>query len=476
MSKKIGILFVSLLVALLLGVGACGNPTVEIPDPGNEYEVNIDFSDEEYNQTAKLTVGITSDAFEKTIIEAAAEGFAQLFPNVIIEPVIITGSSYEQAVNNRITVGNMTDVLFTSETEGHYFIAKKIFLNLKPYVDAEHARNGEYVNQFVSEAWRMGQPGYDGDQYFVPRSSDRIVTHLNTSYIDAAIGAWNTANPSETLPADIVKNGWTWDDFLKVCGALRDYFDTNGKTGHFVVDHSFGFDPVLFSMFKSFGADISAANGDFAIDNENTKAMLEAMRALITNKYVGSGTQGANYESGQGAMLFHSSSAMQKYSNFIGENYDVVTFPVINGADGTFGYGVPGYGVYAGISEGKRDLAWQFLNYVISYDGQETLAAAGGNMKTPSVRTDLQDFATAKWGEGLRTLNLAATTYQNNRNYSETFFLKYDIEKKNALTSAVKKLVTDAMRYDSKGEQADFTVETCISECIKALNKAIVAK
>jgi ABC-type glycerol-3-phosphate transport system substrate-binding protein len=210
------------------------------------------------------------------------------------------------------------------------------------------------------------------------------------------------------------------------------------------------------------------------LDSAETNTTIEMIRKLIDEKIIApTNGGGANYENGNGAMLFHSSSAITKYKNYIKEDYDIVTFPVINGESGVTGYGVPGYGIYSGIDESKRDLAWQLLSFLMSIDGQNTLAEAG--MHTPSIRNDLQDYNTAAWGEGYRDLNLAATTYETSRNYSETFFLNFAATTKTDLLGACSDFVSNIMTYGSDGKPS-FTSAKCIETAIKTLKKASYVK
>lgn len=84
---------ISILLALLFTfsfVGCVGQR--EIENPGDDYEVNVDMTDEDYNQTATLTVGVTPDPFEADLIEQVAEGFKEMFPNVTVEITRITGA------------------------------------------------------------------------------------------------------------------------------------------------------------------------------------------------------------------------------------------------------------------------------------------------------------------------------------------------------------------------------------------------
>lgn len=460
------------------GTGGSGGTSEKQPD----YVANIDMTDEDYNQTATLTVGVTADPYESELVNALGTAFKQIFPNVTIEPVKISGTDYSSAVMSRFQAKNMPDIFYTSETESFRFISSKLFLDLDPYITAENEAYtpvGEgaaatWSEQFVSDAMALGQQNYGGAQYFIPRSSDRVVTHLNMKYIKAAL-AWE-GRPDKSVTADIVRNGWTWEDFVKVCEALRAYYDSQGWTaanGRYIVDPTFTWAPVTFSLFKSNGASFYE-NGSWTLDSAETKATISMIRELVEKKIIApTNGGGANYENKNGAMLFHSSSAITKYKDFIGEDYDIVTFPVINGESGVTGYGVPGYGIYSGIGEDKRDLAWQFLSFLLSADGQDALAKAG--MHTPSVRVDLQDYNTAAWGEGFRDLNLAATTYETSRNYSESFFLNFDATTKTNVLAACSNLVANAMNYGADGKPT-FTAEKCITTAVTALKKAVIVK
>ena len=467
----------------VVGFASCGGPrpSDNSSDDAN-YEANIDMTDEDYNQTAKLTIGVTADPYESELVNALGKAFNQIFPNVTVEPVRISGTDYASAVIGRWQAKNMPDIFYTSESESFRFISSKLYLNVEPYIKAEteaytpadENAPATWLEQFVPEAMKLGQKNYDGAQYFLPRSSDRIVTHLNMSYIKPAL-EWE-GRPDKSVTLDTVKNGWTWSDFVKVCEALRAYYDDQGWTkekGRYIIDTSFTWAPVTFSLFKSNGAEFYK-DGNWALESDATRTTIEMVRDLVKKGIIPpTNGGGANYENGSGAMLFHSSSAIAKYKAFIKDDYDIVTFPIINGESGVTGYGVPGYGIYSGIEESKRDLAWQFLSFMLSVDGQNALAKAG--MHTPSVRNDLQDYNKAAWGEGFRDLNLAATTYEQSRNYSEDFFLNFDATTKTGLLAACSNFMSNIMTYKADGTPS-FTADKCIETVLTALKKAAVIK
>ena len=59
----------------VVGFASCGGPrpSDNSSDDAN-YEANIDMTDEDYNQTAKLTIGVTADPYESELVNALGKG------------------------------------------------------------------------------------------------------------------------------------------------------------------------------------------------------------------------------------------------------------------------------------------------------------------------------------------------------------------------------------------------------------------
>ena len=470
--------FVTVLLSLLLAasvLAGCGGGN-KFVNPGENYDANIDMTDDDYNASMTLKVGVTAEPIERELIKEAAKGFQEIFPNVKIETDTISGVSYTQAVKQRHTAGNMPDLFFTSESESFEFISNGIFLNLQPYVKAQLAQDPAWKDQFVESALKLGQENFDGVQYFMPRSSDHVVIHLNMTEIRPALE--DPDRPDKSVGVETIRNGWTWEEFLKVCANIRAYFDSHGKGAGYLIDHNFTWNPVMFSVLKSCGVSICDEQGKWTVNTPEMQSVITLVRELVEKRYIARyNGGGANYEQGYGAMLIHSSSSIARYADTLtelGKEYELVTFPVINGEQGVTGYGVPGYGIYAGIDAKKRDIAWQFLSYLCSPEGQDRLASKG--MVTPSVRKDRQDPATSKWAEGYTQYNLAAATYATERDYSESFFVKFPSTQKNSLVAAVAKFMSDIMDYNVALTTPVKTASSCISALEKDLQKAAIPK
>ena len=91
--RKITCAFLAAAIALA-GFAGCGSKKESVR-PITEESLDVP-----YDVTAKITVAITADPIEKTLINALAEGFRQQYYNVTVEPVIIQGE-YVKELGNR---------------------------------------------------------------------------------------------------------------------------------------------------------------------------------------------------------------------------------------------------------------------------------------------------------------------------------------------------------------------------------------
>lgn len=329
-SKFTGLILAAVLLFGSVGLVGCrpgGSSTVD------EYTPNLDV---DYEITETLKVGITADAREKELIEGLIEGFNEIFPNVTIQPEVIQGTNYTSALSSYYQAdlknpGTMPDILWMSSAESFPLIEEKLFLNLDPYINAELERDSEFLDAFYPEMWKLGQQNFDGAQYLIPRSADRVVTHINKGIFKAA-----------NVDMSKVKNGWTWQDFLDTCETIRKYFDENGMTGQYVIDAYINWEAVMYPIFLSNGCSVFDENNQLVVNSEEGRAALNMMNELVEKRYVAplNSSAQANYEGGQGAMMFHSAPA-SKFYNLLGEDYDLVTFPLI-GDQPKIGTAVPG--------------------------------------------------------------------------------------------------------------------------------------
>lgn len=401
--KKILSFALTLLLALGVATG-CGAPTGNSGSKPSEVNLHPD-----ENVTATLRVAVENYTAEKKIISEIGEILTAKYPNVTVKIETISGgisSQYATWFRNK----NVPDILVNNSFDMFTLSDKGLLSDLTPYLEAEAAdpESTFDINDYYESYIKMGQANFDGEQYMIPRSADRVVCHYNKAIFKAA-----------GVDMSLVRNGWTWDDFMTVCATLRKYYDSqDSMKAYTLVDPYFTWEAVYNPIFESYGVEYYDENGEVALESDATENALKFIKSIIDNKYASRpSVEQAGMAGNKGCMLFHSQAASLMATELsvyypdaekVSDYYDVVTMPVIPGRE-KIGCGAAGYSVYDG-SENK-DLAWQFLKILLSKEGQNIMADSGSNYVP--VRKDMADYTNPEnhWGKGYEDLNLSAYTY-----------------------------------------------------------------
>ena len=380
--KKILSFALTLLLALGVATG-CGAPTGNSGSKPSEVNLHPD-----ENVTATLRVAVENYTAEKKIISEIGEILTAKYPNVTVKIETISGgisSQYATWFRNK----NVPDILVNNSFDMFTLSDKGLLSDLTPYLDAEAAdpESTFDINDYYESYIKMGQANFDGEQYMIPRSADRVVCHYNKAIFKVA-----------GVDMSLVRNGWTWDDFMTVCATLRKYYDSqDSMKAYTLVDPYFTWEAVYNPIFESYGVEYYDENGEVALESAATENALKFIKSIIDNKYASRpSVEQAGMAGNKGCMLFHSQAASLMATELsvyypdaekVSDYYDVVTMPVIPGHE-KIGCGAAGYSVYDG-SENK-DLAWQFLKILLSKEGQNIMADSGSNYVP--VRKDMADY------------------------------------------------------------------------------------
>ncbi|MCF0112450.1 MAG: extracellular solute-binding protein, partial [Bacilli bacterium] len=259
---------------------------------------------------------------------------------------------------------------------------------------------------------------------------------------------------------DIV-NGWTWDTFLNKLDAYRNYLDNNGKTTYYCIDMNlYEWLSVNYPILASYGGSIIDKNLNVTVDSPETREALRMVRTMVEKRYIPyPGKDCSNsFEAGSSPFLFQSSS-ISHYADRaqLKGKIDITSFPLITAkSNPKIGCGIAAYAINAKTSH--KVACWQFLNTLISKDGQQAMAT--GNLHLPSIRKDLQDPATANWMKGYEDLNLAAYTYGPEYKTTPEFLAWPDPRAKSELDQALKDLFYNATR-DDKDDAIEYAIRVC---------------
>lgn len=263
-------------------------------------------------------------------------------------------------------------------------------------------------------------------------------------------------------------NDWTWNDFVSVCEDLVEFWDTNREKyprNYGIRQSVLDWESVWNPIMQSFGAN-AYDNGEVAIDSQQARSFVNLYKELVTKKITPAWDSGSMSQFVNGYTAFDFTSLGPTYYQKIDvlkDNFDFLSFPLVNGEENAkIGSGFAGWGISA-TSE-QRDLAWAFLQYMISEEGQLAMYSSG-DTSTPSVLRSLTEEKS--WAKDFKNLNLDAyVVHEDNKmapayfkgfNPSHMFDIQYALQEfaRNALTPSV-------------------SVDECISKAKNSLSTAIL--
>lgn len=484
MKKKWITLAVCFILCLCtLGMTACGG-TGDDGGGGDDYEINIT---PDKQTEATLRVAMTNFAEEKDMITEVAKVFNKTYPNVKVELKPYSGVT-ATAIQTDYRNKNMADIFFNTTFDMLALSENdKIMLDMQEYVDAEEKAGSFDHNDYYDAWWNLGR--HNDSQYIISRSADRVVCHLNMDIIERA-DTWYRASDYYTQPGGnieilkLIKNGWTWQDWEKVCGVLRKYYDEGIEQRNMYLVNAFVTAESVFNpIFKSYDVEYFDADKKVALDSNNTKEALTYIKKMVDERWIAPLTMSpADFEGGKAPMMFHSISysivrkellSTDSYSeraDEIDDIYKVVTVPVRPGHE-KIGGGLAGYSIYRGSEH--RDLAWQFLKCMLTKEGQNALTNAGVNYV--SVRKDMADASDPSnaWAAKYPNADLSAYTYNMGANGDPdwscyTDFIAVKPKQANNLLTTITQLI---QQFAQTGNY-----ESSMKTCVNNLNRYLAMR
>lgn len=435
--KKLWKLIAAIVAATVLCVAlvGCGNYRGQpgTGDDSNEetnYEIDFNLP---VGTSADITVIIPDNEYERTLMNAMIAGFNTVYPNINVTINTLTIDSYNTTISRQYNAGVLADVIWCNSQNFYFLVGGGYALNLNGFIEqAETAGEFDFDADFTEDFQNMGVLG--GARYSVPRSIDSVVCFYNKEILaDAGVDT------------SVIQNGWTWETFLSVCQQVRDYYDENGDTTYFPIDANLGWESVAYPVIRSLGGDVLNENGEFALTESVSEQIVSFVQNLVDKDFIPEGSeQTSSFESGTGAFLFQSTSIENYQSRAtLADKFDIVSFPLINGENSAIGMGYAGYALNStlddeGTDPAQLNAAAAFLNYIMSYDGQQKAAADGG-LTLPSIRTDLSvDNPDANWHKEFSdTFNVEAYTWGSQYKIREEFLDYVDSIYANDLISAM---------------------------------------
>lgn len=439
---------IAVAVLSLSFLGGCG-PKINESQP-DDYEVNLNV---DKNTEATLSVMVPSGdgGLEAKYVEAIAEGFKELFPKVkvTLDYRDISDNGYAASINSAIASGKAPDLFYTNTGFYYYLISKNCIVNLEPYYKA--AKDAGVLNlesDYYSSFFSMSE--YDGKRYVVPRSMDSVVTYYNTDILAAA-----GIDPKTDARFN---NAFTWAQFNSLLDDVNAYLTsaqakTDGYADCYALDPCFEWEAVYNPIMQSYGANIFDENGNITVESENMNEMATMINTISKKgRIIKPYSSAYNFKAGKCAFFFSSYGPTKMNEELaVRGKFDALPFPLI-GENGKIGCGFAGWGISSRSSATQRDLAWQFLSYMISKEGQ--MALINNGLATPSIRIDLAEEK--KWSKGFENLNLDAWLVSEDKKICTDYFVKFDPSKMFGIQNAVQNFMKNISDFSKNNSVTYF--------------------
>lgn len=303
-----------------------------------------------------LRYSMLQDAGEVGNAKTLATAFSNGNPAAHFRYEPIIGTSYEQKILTEAAGNTLPDVFWLADVFVPPTASKNILLPLDSYLPTS------LVKDMYPSMLGLGK--YNGKIYTIPRDYNHVVTYYNRDAFKRA----GLPDPSMD---------WTWDDFLSTC-------DTLVKKGgvKYAVNYS-TYWAVYVPMVRGFGGDMLNPDGKtVAFTSDAALAGLKAFTDPVLKKYaVNPANPPTNdpFITGEAAMTFSVRPVCTSYISGIGNKFswDATRFPKLP-VKPLIGAGMSGYAVSA--QSPNKDLAANFVKFIVSPEGQKVFEKTGGSV------------------------------------------------------------------------------------------------
>ena len=424
------LLFVLSLCTVIVSFG-CGN-TGDPADP----------------DAVELRVGYQQDSAEGVITTTLAKAFveeqAAKGNKVKVTPIGIPAGSYNDTVLRMYNGKNLPDVIYTYDDYASLWAQKGVFENLDSYF-TDAGFDFTLYDEKAFDAARV----YGDSIYFAPREYNHPVVYVNADMMK-----------EYGIDLSAYRNGWTWDDLLSVSRTLRAKMNEKPiKDYLYPLDSSIEWAPVLNAFVRSNGGFLFAPEtGNPGFDQAGTQAAMAEISSLISERLIPdprSTSSGDAFLNENAAMWI---TSRPKVSACIDSEISLKFLPVpkMGEEEHYLSYGNTGYAISA-ISE-KKDLAWEFLQFVMSEAGQTTFSKTGNCVP---ILLSMQNDPDAEWRNYLPGVNQDAFVRSSEMMKEYTYILTtyargYNQTKERDIYNKVKLLMGELQNMVSEQSAAAF--------------------
>lgn len=441
--KKIICLMLSVFICV--GLVACGNNDKDSNGGSTGVsEVTLKLTVNNYEPELILNAKLQKAFAEKKAKEGVTVKFSA--------PSTFSGGTYQQDLNNLEASRSLGDVIFAYDDKSGLNLKGDVFEALDSYIENDKDFDLSLYDKDIIESART----YDNKLAFMPRSYDLITMFINKAFFKR-IGMEDRI-PSKVLYGENWEN-WTWKEFVNLLKDMREkldekYGDQAGKYYPFAAD--FFWNPIYNAVIRSFGGncvDIENMDSGFNPEHPQYQATLKAldfMNDLVAKKYTPAGDGqfgGGKYQ----GMRFTTRPAVAGYVKLDKNTMDLAFAPFPKFTKETteteaepttyVSFGSSGYALNKNSK--NKQLAWEFIKFTASEEGQKIIAEAGSCV--PVIAS--QKNADADWTkiEGLEGVDQSAFVFEGNKKIVATYARGVNVKYENSIYTDTKNYISTSL-------------------------------
>lgn len=390
MKKFIKSIAIMLAIVTCCGIAACSQ------DKGgsNVLWLTISDSSEELLLHTKL-----AKAFVTKMKEEGKE--------VTVKRSTFSENDYGKGISTLYATKTLGDVIFTYDTYAAQYTENGTFEDLDSYIQRDDFDLNAYNEDIIASA-----RAYQNQLTYFPRSYDQVTIFINNEFFRDMGLEDKIPKPKDNGKGEMTWDWWTWNELLSLCNDLRNAIDTKMSVAeadyYYPMDANLLWNAVYDPIIKSFGGyvvDVETMNSGFNSANTeayaNTINALEFMKSLMSKKYTPESY--GSFTAGNQAMAFQTrpnvvscNDAMMDLSFAPVPRFDTEIKGITTSSTSYVGYGSAGYALNKRSS--NKDLAWEFIKFTMSEEGQDIIAGQGYCI--PTLKSQLN--ANAKWTEAIK--------------------------------------------------------------------------
>lgn len=347
----------ALFLLLSLLVSACAAPAAAPAGGGGEEEAAAAQPEEE---SVVLRVSNVTGPVTAQVMEMLINGFKESHPNVEIKQEVQTGD-YAENMYAMAAAGNLPDIMFTADIFTAPFVDAGLLLDMQPLAEVDDEFDLNDVYESILALGRIeGDPGL----YMIPASLDTVQMYYNKTL-------WESAG------APLPQADWTWDDLISACQIVQEAHEDVKCMAFGTTEDSFDWWAYWVPWVRGYGGDVLSADGtQSTLSSPESLAGLQAYADLWVKHQVavplGSELGGDCFVNQRCAVFFHIPGLIRNLRESVAGNFEWdVQFTPSHPEGHYTGMGTFGFAISS--STEHPELAWDFVKFLASKEGQRTI-------------------------------------------------------------------------------------------------------